>query len=147
MLVDLTLDEIRARSMARTSLALMVLSVAAGVALVAVLLSCIGLYGVMAYHVARRSGEIGIRMALGSTAWRIVGPILKGALLMVASGVALGLPAVIAAGRMLREHLFEIEPTDPLTVVAAILLLVVAAVAGALVPARRTCRSGDCLAM
>jgi len=106
-------------------------------ALVAVLLSCIGLYGVMAYHVARRSGEIAIRMALGSSRWRIVGPILQDALLMVVAGLVVALPAAFAVSRLLRDYLFGIEPTDPMTTVAATLLLLVAALSGALVPARR----------
>jgi predicted permease len=122
-------------------------SLAVGLALVAILLSCIGLYGLISYHVARRTGEIGIRMALGSTAWGIVWPILRGAVLMVTAGVALGLPAAFAMSRVLREYLFGIEPMDRVTLAAAVLLLLVAALAGAFGPARRAARVDPAVAL
>jgi len=109
-------------------------------ALLAVLLSCIGLYGLMAYHVARRTGEIGIRVALGATPRNIAWPILRSALLMAAAGIALGVPAVFATVQIVRSYLFGIEPYDPVTLVGAIVLLLVVAVLAAWIPARRAAK-------
>jgi putative ABC transport system permease protein len=103
----------------------------------ALLLACIGLYGVMGYDVARRTHEIGIRMALGASAERVVRLVLRQTLLWVALGVASGLGASLATTRLVESLLFGLKPNDPLTIgIAALLLLAVAGVAGYL-PARR----------
>ncbi len=115
--------------------------------LLALLLACIGLYGVMSYDVARRTHEIGIRMALGATAERVVRLVLSEALLWVALGVALGLGAALATTRWVESLLFGLKPHDPLTIgLAALLLLAVAAVAGYL-PARRAARVDPLVAL
>jgi len=108
--------------------------------LLALLLACIGLYGVMGYDVARRTHEIGIRMALGASAERVVRLVLRQTLLWVAFGVASGLGAALATTRLVESLLFGLKPNDPLTIVlAALVLLAVAGVAGYL-PARKAAR-------
>jgi predicted permease len=105
--------------------------------LLALALVCIGLYGVMAYDVARRTREIGIRMALGASARQIAQMALGETLWLVGIGMAIGLGAALAAMRLVKSLLFGLQPHDPLTIgVTVSLLLAVAAVAGYL-PARR----------
>ncbi|HEV2424503.1 MAG TPA: ABC transporter permease [Terriglobia bacterium] len=103
----------------------------------ALLLACIGLYGIMAYAVARRTNEIGIRLALGAERASILRMVLGEALLLAAVGILIGLPAVWAATRSVASLLYGLKATDPLTVlIATSLLAAVAALAGYL-PARR----------
>jgi predicted permease len=103
----------------------------------ALLLAAIGLYGITAHNVARRTGEIGIRMALGADRRRVLTMVLRRALIQTAIGVAIGLPVAVVAGRGLSTQLYGITPRDPLVVGTAIgVLFVVALIAGAL-PARR----------
>jgi len=105
--------------------------------LFALLLAGLGLYGVMAYAVSRRKREIGIRMALGAQAGAVLWLALRETLLMVSIGLAIGLPAALAATRLTRGMLFGLTENDPLTIALAVLLmLAVAALAGYL-PARR----------
>ncbi len=113
---------------------------ASGLAMMAVLLSCIGLYSLMAYSVSGRTSEIGIRMALGATPGGVAWPILRSAFLTGAAGIVLGLPAVAAGARVVRSYLFGIEPHDPVTVALAIILLLAIAVLAAWIPARRAMR-------
>ncbi len=104
----------------------------------AIVLAAVGLYGVMAYRVARRTSEIGIRMALGANRIDVVSMVLREALWLVAAGVALGIAAALAGTRLIRTLLFGLSPADPLTiaVTAAAMFVVVAALAASL-PARR----------
>lgn len=111
-----------------------------GMAVLAVLLSCIGLYGVMAYNIARRTGEIGIRMALGATSHNISNSIIRSALLMAGIGVALGVPSIFATVRIVKSYLFGIEPYDSKTLIGAIILLMAVAVLAAWLPARRAAK-------
>jgi putative ABC transport system permease protein len=105
--------------------------------LLALLLACIGLYGVMSYAVTRRTNEIGIRMALGAQRSDVIRMVLRESMLLVGIGMLIGLGAALATTRMIATLLFGLTPTDPLTIeVAALLLLVIAALAGYL-PARR----------
>ena len=105
--------------------------------LLAAVLAAIGLYGVMAYVVARRTREIGIRMALGATRESIAGLILREVARMAVIGLAIGLAAALAADRLVASLLYGVQATDPLVFLAAVLLLgVVALLAGGL-PARR----------
>lgn len=113
---------------------------ASGLALMAALLSWIGLYSVMAYHVTRRTGEIGIRMALGATPRSVAWPILRGSLLTAVAGVALGLPAALAGARIVRSYLFGVESHDPATMGVAIVLLLAIAMLAAWFPARRAAK-------
>jgi ABC-type antimicrobial peptide transport system permease subunit len=105
--------------------------------LTALLLACIGLYGLMAYTVTRRTHEIGIRMALGAQARDVLRLVMQETLLLVLLGVALGLGAAVATTRLISSLLFGLSATDPATLsLAALLLVAVAALAGYL-PARR----------
>jgi predicted permease len=113
---------------------------ASSLAFLAILQSCIGLYGLMAQSVTHRTGEIGIRMALGSTPRTVAWPILRSALYMAGLGVLIGLPLVFGIVRIIRSYLFGIEPYDPLTFVGAIILMFVIAVLAAWIPARRAAK-------
>jgi predicted permease len=103
----------------------------------ALLLTCIGLYGLMAYAVYRRTSEIGIRMALGAERNRIGRMIVGETMMLVGIGVALGLPAAIFASRLIASQLFGLRPGDPLTLSAACLVFALVAVAASYLPARR----------
>ncbi|MEN6426939.1 MAG: ABC transporter permease [Phycisphaerales bacterium] len=120
---------------------------ASGLALMAVLLSWIGLYSVMAYNVSRRTGEIGIRMALGATPRGVAWPVLRSSLLTGVAGVALGLPAAVAGARIVRSYLFGVESHDPVTMGVAIVLLLAIAVLAAWVPAYRAARIDPMVAL
>ncbi len=110
---------------------------ASSFSLFALLLACIGLYGVMSYAVARRTSEIGIRMALGAQARDVVVLVMRETMLLVVIGVAIGLAAALASTRLVSTLLYGLTPSDPLTIaLATMLLIVVAALAGYL-PARR----------
>ena len=109
-------------------------------ALLALALSCIGLYGLMAYNVARRTGEMGIRKALGARPWDVARPILREALTLAAIGVVFGLPIALALGRLMRFLFYGIEPHDPATMVGTILVMLMVAALAAWIPARRAAR-------
>jgi predicted permease len=103
----------------------------------ALILACIGLYGVMSYFVARRTSEIGIRMALGATRNSVVAMVLRGALWQILIGLALGIPAALYAGYLMKSVLYGVGSYDPVAlIVAPTVLLVCAAIAG-FIPARR----------
>jgi predicted permease len=103
-------------------------------------LSCIGLYGIMAYNVARRTGEMGIRKALGARPWDVAWPILREALTLAAIGVAIGLPVALALVCLIRGIFYGIAPYDPLTTIGAAVLIVAVAALAAWIPARRAAR-------
>jgi predicted permease len=113
---------------------------AASLAFLAVLQSCIGLYGLMAHNVTRRTSEMGIRMALGATPRIIAWPILRSALCMVGIGVVIGMPLVFVVVRLVRSYLFGIQPYDPVTIISAVVLLLGVALLAAWGPARRAAR-------
>jgi predicted permease len=103
----------------------------------ALLLSLVGLYGVMSFVVAQRTREIGIRVALGATGLSTLWLVLRDALVMITAGVAIALPCVWALGRLVESQLYDIKPTDPATIAVATVVLCSAALGAALVPARR----------
>lgn len=105
--------------------------------LVALLLACLGLYGVTAYSVSRRTREIGLRMAVGASRPRVLATILRGALVQLGIGSAIGLPAALLAGQLLQARLFGISPHDPLAIAGGLALLGASALLAALLPARR----------
>jgi predicted permease len=116
-------------------------------ALLALLLACIGLYGVMSYDVERRTREIGVRMALGAQRRDVVGLALRQTMLLVAIGVVIGLSAALATTRLITSLLYGLNPNDPLTItLAGLLLLTVAPIAGYL-PARRASRVDPMVAL
>ena len=114
---------------------------------VALLLAAIGLYGLMAYSVARRTSEIAVRMALGAEGPQVVRMIVREILGLVGLGIVVGLPLVLASTRLISAQLFGIGPLDPLTIAAAALLLIsIGALAGYL-PARRAARMNPVAAL
>jgi putative ABC transport system permease protein len=100
-------------------------------------LAAVGLYGVLAYTVERRTGEIGVRMALGANRRRIVTMVLRGAFGPVGVGLAIGLPAAIEAGYLIATQLFGVTPSDPVMLAYTALLLCLAALAASMIPAWR----------
>jgi predicted permease len=105
--------------------------------LLGLVLSSVGLYGVLAYLVERRTSEIGVRMALGANRGRVIRMVLGGAFWQVGVGLALGIPAAIAAGRLMMNQLFGLDPWDPAMLTVAIALLGVATLAASMIPAWR----------
>jgi predicted permease len=103
----------------------------------AMLLSCLGLYGVVSYTVARRTSEIGIRLALGATPMGVLRMVFKESLWLVLGGIAVGVPTSLAVTRLIASRLFGVSPTDPLTIIAVIALLMAVAALAAFFPARR----------
>jgi len=108
--------------------------------LLALVLSCIGLYGLMAYNVSRRTGEMGIRKALGARPWDVARPILREALTLTAIGVAIGLLVSWDVIHLIRGFLYGISPNDPLTMIGAAVIMVAVAALAAWIPARRAAR-------
>jgi predicted permease len=106
----------------------------------ALLLACLGLYGVMAYGVERRTREIGIRLAIGASKWSVTRLILRDTMVVVVIGAVLGAVAAALAGRFIQAMLFEVAPGDPVAVATAISLLVIVAAGAGYLPARRATR-------
>lgn len=103
----------------------------------ALIIASVGLYGVMSYFVARRTGEIGIRMALGATRTSVISMVFRSALFQVVLGFALGIPAALFAGHLMASQLYGVGAYDPLSLTAATLVLAVCAAIAVFVPARR----------
>jgi predicted permease len=113
----------------------------------AVFLASIGIYGLMSYGVARRTNEIGIRVALGAPRSRVFWMILRDGLLFASTGLVLGVPIALAAGRLVSNMLFGIKPADPATMVVAATLLVVLVVTAGYLPARKAMRVDPMVAL
>jgi predicted permease len=111
-----------------------------GFGVLALILASIGIYGIMAYTVSRRTNEIGIRMALGARSSAVLSMILRETLLLALIGIIAGLAAAAALTRLTSSMLFELKPTDPLTFIAAALLLTLIALASGFLPASRASR-------
>ena len=108
--------------------------------LLALVLASIGLFGLMSYGVSRRTNEIGIRMALGAQRLNVLGLIMRESMLLVGVGVAIGLAAAAGTSRLISRLLFGLAPTDPLSILAAVAVMVVVAGMAAYLPARRASR-------
>ena len=120
---------------------------ALGFAMVALFLSAVGVYGVLAYQVAQRTREIGIRMALGGTKRAISGLVLAESLRMLALGLAIGLAGAFVAGRAMRNLLYGVQPADPTVLVTVAAVLAAVGLVAALVPARRAQRIDPAMAL
>jgi predicted permease len=115
-------------------------SLCATLALLATALSCIGLYGLMAYTVTRRTREIGIRMALGAQPKNVAWPVVREAILLATWGLLVGAPLALILTRILRSTLYGVEPYDPATLCGSAILLFAVAAISAWLPARRAAK-------
>jgi ABC-type antimicrobial peptide transport system permease subunit len=116
-------------------------------ALLALLLVCIGLYGVMTYSVVRRTNEIGIRMALGAQADGVLWMVLRDSVMVLAIGVAVGVPVTLAASRLVQSRLFGLSANDPLTLIAAVAGVSAVTLVCAYLPARRATKVDPMVAL
>lgn len=117
----------------------------------ALVLASIGLYGLLAFSVVQRTGEMGVRMALGATRTDVIWTVLREGLLLVAAGVVTGIPAALVVGRLASSQisglLFGLRATDPATIGAAVVLLACVAAAAGYIPARRASRVDPMVAL
>lgn len=111
--------------------------ITSGFGLLALALACVGIYGVMAFSVAQRTNEIGIRLALGAQPGRVRGMILRESAILSIAGIVVGAGAALALARLVKSMLYGIAPSDPLTFGAGTLILLVVALAATWIPARR----------
>ena len=105
--------------------------------IIAVFLACIGIYGLLSYSVARRTSELGIRLALGAQSRTLLWLVLRESLLLLVIGLALGVPIALSSTRILKSLLFELSPLDPVAITASIAAVAVMTIAAAWLPARR----------
>jgi len=120
---------------------------AAGFGLLATVLASIGLYGVMAFVVARRRKELGIRLALGAEPRGVIWLVMREVLLLLAIGLAIGIPTALGLGRLVASQLYGIESRDPFTALATLVLLTLVSAAAGLIPAHRASRIDPILAL
>ncbi len=119
----------------------------AGFGLLATLLAAIGLYGVMAFVVARRTKEVGVRMALGAPRGAVIWLVMQEVLLLLSIGLAIGIPASFGLGRFVAAQLYGIKPADPAVAVLSVAMLIVVASVAGLIPAYRASRIDPILAL
>jgi ABC-type antimicrobial peptide transport system permease subunit len=105
--------------------------------ILALILAAVGLYGVTAYTVERRTSEIGVRMALGADRSNIVNLVLRGAFLQILIGLAIGIPISIGCGRLIAAQLYQVKSWDPLVLAASIVALGICALIASIIPAQR----------
>jgi ABC-type antimicrobial peptide transport system permease subunit len=125
----------------------MLATLASFFALLALALGAIGMYGIVAYRVAHRTAEIGVRMALGAQKRDVLWLILRETLVLLAAGAAVGIPAALAAARLVKSLLFGLQPSDPLTVACATAVLFAAGALAGFLPARRAASVEPTLAL
>jgi putative ABC transport system permease protein len=116
-------------------------------ATLALALAAVGLFGVIAYSVAQRTHEIGIRRALGAANGRVIGMVLKQGIALASAGVVLGTGGALFLSRYLETLLFGLEPTDPVTFAGVAALLATVALAACYLPARRAARIDPLVAL
>jgi putative ABC transport system permease protein len=114
---------------------------------VALFLSAIGLYGVLAYSVARRTKEIGTRLALGASRWDVLGLVARDGMLLTGLGTILGVGAALAVTRLIRSFLFGVTPQDPITFAAAAILIDIVAMLACWLPARKAAKVDPMVAL
>ena len=117
------------------------------VTMLALCIACVGVYALLAYAVARRTREIGIRIAVGATAHDVSSLVVRDALILTGAGIALGTPAALLCARVLKSLMFGITTSDMRTLIASATLLIVIAVCAAVVPARRAMRVDPIIAL
>ena len=132
-----TMDDLLSETVAPTRIQTALLSLFAGIAL---LLSAVGLYGVLAYSVAQRTHEIGVRMALGAQKHNVLSLIIGQGMKLVLVGLGIGVAAALGLTRFMRSLLYEVDVTDPVTFIAGSLFLVVTALIACWLPARRAAK-------
>jgi putative ABC transport system permease protein len=132
-----TLNSIVTESLGQERLTMTLLGVFAGIAL---LLAVVGIYGAVAYTVEQRTGEIGVRMALGAQTQDVLSLVLRQGMAPVILGLIIGLTGTFAVGRLLAAQLYQISPHDPFLLAAAAIILALAALLACLLPARRATR-------
>jgi predicted permease len=103
----------------------------------ALVLACVGLYGVTSYSVARRTSEIGIRMALGAQRTNVLGLVLRGVMVQLVIGLAIGIPVALAGGQLLASQLYGVQSHDPIVLGLAVVVLAISALLAGFIPARR----------
>src|SRR5213078_3529892 len=109
-------------------------------AILATMIACVGLYGAVSYSVVRRTGEIGIRMALGAQRAGVVRMVLREVVALVAAGLLIGMAAALATSKFVASFLYGMKPNDPLALTLGVLTLLAAALLAAYVPARQASR-------
>jgi ABC-type antimicrobial peptide transport system permease subunit len=129
-----TLDEQLDRSLSTEH---MLATLSGSFSTLALLLSLVGLYGVISFVVTQRTREIGIRLALGASRWSAIWLVLRDALSMILIGIGMGLPLVWTLGHLLESQLYGVKPSDPAVIALAILILCSAGLGAALFPAYR----------
>ena len=118
-----------------------------GFAILATLIACVGLYGAVSYSVVRRTGEIGIRMALGAQRGRVVRMVLREVGVLVAAGLLAGMAVALATSRFVASVLYGMRPNDPLALTLGVITLLTAALLAAYVPARQASRIDPLVAL
>ena len=116
-------------------------------AMLALVIACVGLYGTVSYNVARRTSEIGIRMALGAQRATVVRTILGQVLTLASVGLVIGVPAAFGASKLVASLLYGLKPNDPLAMGAAVIILLGAAILAGYAPARRASRIDPMVAL
>jgi ABC-type antimicrobial peptide transport system permease subunit len=132
-----TMEQLARETLALQRFLVLLFAVFAGLALV---LACIGIYGVLSYLTGRRVPEIGVRMALGATVGDVIGLVLRQSLTMIAAGVVVGLGAAFGAAQLLQKLVEGMQPTEMTTIGGMVAVLVAASLAASFVPARRASR-------
>jgi len=132
-----TIEEVRARAVARPRLLVMFVAVFSAVAL---LLAVVGVYGVMAYAVGRRTREFGVRIALGAGPGQVSRLVVMDGMRLVGLGIGVGLMGALAIGRILERFLYQVRPNDPVTLVGVAVLLAVVALVACYLPALKATR-------
>jgi predicted permease len=125
----------------------LIASLAAGFGLLATALASIGLYGVMAFVVARRRKELGIRLALGAEPGGVIWLVMKEVLLLLTIGLAVGIPAALGLGKLVASQLYGIQERDPWTAVATVAVIALVSAAAGMIPAHRASRIDPILAL
>jgi ABC-type antimicrobial peptide transport system permease subunit len=125
----------------------LIATLSASFGLLATVLASVGLYGVMAFVVARRRKELGLRLALGAAPAGVLWLVMREVLILLGIGLAVGIPAAVGAGRFISAQLYGVQPNDPWTAISTVTLLAVVSAAAGVIPAHRASRIDPILAL